>query len=54
MKIMIATPAYGGNVTTTYCDALLWLIDHFREQHPHIRFEHICCSSTPTWDLRPR
>lgn len=40
MKIMIATPAYGGNVTTTYCDALLWLIDHFREQHPHIRFEH--------------
>ena len=25
MKIMIATPAYGGQVTTTYCDTLLWL-----------------------------
>ena len=40
MKIMIATPAYGGEVTTTYCDALLWLYDHFREKHPHIRFQH--------------
>ncbi len=40
MKIMIATPAYGGEVTTTYCDALIWLLDHFREKHPHIRFQH--------------
>jgi hypothetical protein len=40
MKIMIATPAYGGEVTTTYCDALLWLYEHFREKHPHIRFQH--------------
>ena len=40
MKIMIATPAYGGEVTTTYCDALIWLYDHFREKHPHIRFQH--------------
>ena len=38
MKIMIATPAYGGEVTTTYCDALIWLLDHFREKHPQIRF----------------
>ena len=29
MKIMIGTPAYGGEVTTTYCDALIWLYDHF-------------------------
>lgn len=40
MKIMIATPAYGGEVTTTYCDALIWLLDHFREKHPQIRFQH--------------
>ncbi len=40
MKIMIATPAYGGQVTTTYCDTLIRLLDHFAEQHPHIRFEH--------------
>lgn len=40
MKIMIATPAYGGEVTTTYCDALLWLLDHFRENHPQIRLQH--------------
>jgi len=40
MKIMIATPAYGGEVTTTYVDTLLWLLDHFREKHPHIRFQH--------------
>jgi hypothetical protein len=40
MKIMIATPAYGGEVTTTYCDALIWLLDHFREKHQHIRFQH--------------
>ena len=36
---MIATPAYGGQVTTTYCDTVISLIDHFREKHPHIRFE---------------
>jgi hypothetical protein len=40
MKIMIATPAYGGEVTTTYCDTLIWLYDHFRDKHPHIRFQH--------------
>jgi hypothetical protein len=40
MKIMIATPAYGGQVTTTYCDTLIGLLDHFREQHPHIRLQH--------------
>lgn len=40
MKIMIATPAYGGEVTTTYCDTLIWLLDHFREKHPHIQFRH--------------
>lgn len=40
MKVMIATPAYGGEVTTTYCDTLIWLYDHFREKHPHIRFQH--------------
>jgi hypothetical protein len=40
MKILIATPAYGGEVTTTYCDTLIWLLDHFREKHPHIRFQH--------------
>lgn len=36
---MIATPAYGGQVTTTYCDSMISLIDHFREKLPHIRFE---------------
>ncbi|MBX6426936.1 MAG: hypothetical protein IRZ09_13560 [Variibacter sp.] len=40
MKILIATPAYGETVTTTYFDAILWLREHFRERHPHIRFEH--------------
>lgn len=40
MKIMIGTPAYGGEVTTTYCDALFWLYDHFREKHPQIRLQH--------------
>jgi hypothetical protein len=40
MKIMIATPAQGGEVTTVYCDALIRLLGHFREKHPHIRFQH--------------
>jgi hypothetical protein len=40
MKIMIATPAYGGQVTTTYCDTLLSLKDHFSEKHPQVRFQH--------------
>ncbi len=40
MKIMIATPAYGGQVTTTYCDALVLLYEHFREKHPQIRLQH--------------
>lgn len=40
MKILIATPAYGGQVTTAYCDALIGLLDHFREKHPQVRFEH--------------
>lgn len=40
MKILIGTPAYSGEVTTTYCDALIWLYEHFREKHPQIRFQH--------------
>jgi hypothetical protein len=40
MKILLATPAYGGKVTTTYCEAVTALIDHFADKHPHIRFEH--------------
>jgi hypothetical protein len=40
MKILIATPAYGAQVTTTYCDALIGLLDHFRKAHPHVVFEH--------------
>jgi hypothetical protein len=40
MKILIATPAFGGQVTTTYCDTLVRLLDHFAEKHPHIRFDH--------------
>jgi len=39
VKIMIATPAYGGQLTTTYCDALIGLLDHFAEKHPQIRLE---------------
>jgi hypothetical protein len=40
MKILIATPAYGAQVTTTYCEALIGMLSHFREKHPHIRFEY--------------
>jgi hypothetical protein len=40
MKILLATPAYGGQVTTTYCDTVMAVLDHFAEQHPQIRFEH--------------
>jgi hypothetical protein len=40
MKILIGTPAYGETVTTTYFDALMWLLQHFQVNHPHIRFEH--------------
>jgi hypothetical protein len=40
MKILIATPAHGGQVTTTFCDTLLGLLDHFADAHPHIQFEH--------------
>ncbi len=40
MKILIATPAYGGQLTTTFCDSIIGLRSHFRENHPHIRFEH--------------
>ena len=40
MKIMIATPAYGGQVTTTYCDTLVGLYGHFRDKHPEITLEH--------------
>lgn len=40
MKILLATPAYGGQVTTTYCDALIGLLDHFAVTHPDIHFDH--------------
>jgi hypothetical protein len=40
MKILIGTPAYGESVTTTYCETLIWILNHFREKHPHIAFEH--------------
>ena len=40
MKILIGTPAYGETVTTTYCETLFWLFDHFRSNHPHIRLDH--------------
>lgn len=40
MKILIATPAYGGQLTTTYCESLIALRGHFRQTHPHIRLEH--------------
>ncbi len=40
MKILIGTPAYGETVTTTYCEALFWLFDHFHKNHPHISLEH--------------
>jgi hypothetical protein len=40
MKILIGTPAYGDTVTTTYCETLFWVFDHFRTNHPHIRLDH--------------
>jgi hypothetical protein len=40
MKILIGTPAAGEMVTTTYCESLFWLFDHFRANHPHIRLDH--------------
>ncbi len=39
MKVLIATPAYGGELTTAYCESLIALRAHFRDRHPHIRFE---------------
>jgi hypothetical protein len=40
MKILLATPAHGGQVTTTYCDTVVAMLDHFADRHPQIRFEH--------------
>ena len=40
MKILIGTPAAGEMVTTTYCESLFWLFDHFRTNHPDIRLDH--------------
>lgn len=40
MKILIGTPAAHDTVTTTYCETLFWLFDHFQSNHPHIRFDH--------------
>jgi hypothetical protein len=40
MKILIGTPAYGESVTTTYCEAMFWLFDHFRKTHPQIDLDH--------------
>jgi len=40
MKILVGTPAYGETVTTTYCETMFWLFDHFRSKHPHIRLDH--------------
>jgi len=40
MKILIGTPAYGETVTTTYCETLFWLFDHFHANHPHCKLEH--------------
>ena len=40
MKILIGTPAYGETVTTTYCEAMFWLFDHFRKTHPDIHLDH--------------
>jgi hypothetical protein len=40
MKILIGTPAYGETVTTTYCETLFWLFDHFRKTHPNVHLDH--------------
>src|SRR4051812_3457683 len=40
MKILVGTPAYGETVTTTTCETLLWLFDHFRAKHPRIALNH--------------
>ena len=40
MKILLGTPAYGETVTTTYCETLFWLFDHFRQKHPAIQIDH--------------
>ena len=40
MKILIGTPATGEMVTTTYCETLFWLFEHYRSKHPEIRLEH--------------
>jgi hypothetical protein len=40
MKILIGTPAYGESVTTTYCETMFWLFDHFRKTHPQIDLDH--------------
>lgn len=39
MKVLIATPAYGGSVHTTYHESILRTLDFFREEFPGIRFE---------------
>jgi hypothetical protein len=40
MRILIGTPAYGETVTTTYCETLFWVMNHFQKNHPHIRLDH--------------
>ena len=46
MKILIGTPAYNGQVTTTYVETLLWLLDHFRDRRPQVRLEPKLLSSS--------
>lgn len=39
MKVLIATPAYGGMVHTTYHESVLRTVSFFAEEFPGIRFE---------------
>jgi hypothetical protein len=46
MRILIGTPAYGESVTTTYCETMFWLFDHFGEKHPKIKLDHKFCAAS--------
>jgi len=37
-NILIGTPAYGGQLTTTYLHSLFKTVSHFRDEHPGITF----------------
>jgi hypothetical protein len=52
VKVLIATPAYGGVVDVAYCNSVLAMVQHFHASRPEISFRLHTISISMIWEAR--